>query len=269
MPDPVVVVVGLGEIGRPLLTILSRKYVCKGVDVEPADIVEPCSVMHICVPYQVADFVAIVSGYIRKYRPQLTIVHSTVIPGTTRLICENTASSVAYSPVRGKHAHMERDMLRYNKFVAGIDPRVSELAVAHLSEAGFKTETFRTPEIGELTKLLETTWLGVLIGWTQEMERFAQAYGASFEEINTFIKEIDFLPSSIFPGFIGGHCVMPNIALLQKRFQSLFLDAIVHSNKSKEQALPNSQQRQDNYESRIDRLRILGPESSACPQPNR
>src|SRR6266568_5801634 len=173
MLDPIVIVVGLGEIGRPLLTILSRRFVCKGIDIEPVDIVEPCSVMHICFPYQIPDFVTTVSSYIRKYRPQLTIVHSTVVPGTTRQIYESTASSVAYSPVRGKHSHMEHDMLRYKKFVAGVDPLVSRLAMAHLSEAGFTTDTFKTPEMGELTKLLETTWFGVLIGWTQEMERFA------------------------------------------------------------------------------------------------
>ncbi len=58
--------------------------------------------------------------------------------------------------------------------------------------------------------------------------------------MNAFIKEIDFLPSHIFPGWIGGHCVMPNIELLQERIQSQFLDAVVVSNAKKEQALLNS-----------------------------
>jgi len=42
-----VVVVGQGEIGRPLLEILSRSYECIGVDIEPVDAGSPCSVLHI------------------------------------------------------------------------------------------------------------------------------------------------------------------------------------------------------------------------------
>ena len=53
--------------------------------------------------------------------------------------------------------------------------------------------------MGELSKLVETTWLGVLIGWAQEIERMAAASGGSYEEVNEFIKEISFLPSSV-PG---------------------------------------------------------------------
>jgi len=68
------------------------------------------------------------------------------------------------------------------------------------------------------------------------VERVAESYGASFEEVNAFITEIDFLPSHIFPGRIGGHCVMPNIELLQQRIQSQFLDTVVLSNAKKEQA---------------------------------
>ncbi len=135
---------------------------------------------------------------------------------------------------------MEEDLLRYKKFVAGIDNIATTLALEHLAAAGFSTDLFRTPEIGELAKLIETTWLGILIGWAQDVERFAESYDASFDEMNAFIKEIDFLPSHIFPGWIGGHCVMPNIELLQERIQSQFLDAVVVSNAKKEQALLNS-----------------------------
>ena len=67
-----------------------------------------------------------------------------------------------------------------------------------------------------------------------------ESYGASFEEVNAFIQEVEFLPSHIFPGWIGGHCVMPNIELLQESIQSQFLDAVVRSNAKKEQALLNS-----------------------------
>jgi UDP-N-acetyl-D-mannosaminuronate dehydrogenase len=96
-----------------------------------------------------------------------------------------------------------------------------------------KVGIFRNPDTGEVSKLLETTWLGVLIGWAQEMERMAAQCEASYEEVNVFIEEINFLPSHVFPGHIGGHCVMPNIAILRERFKSKMLDAIVESNDAK------------------------------------
>jgi len=232
------VVVGLGEVGRPLLNILSKTFECVGVDVSPVDIEQPCSVLHVCYPYQIPGFVAATANYMDKYRPQLTLVHSTVAPGTSRELQQAASSErIAYSPVRGKHARMEGDMLRYTKFVAASSPTIAQAAASHLSHAGFKTALFRTPEIGELSKLLETTYLGLLVAWTQEVERFAEHYGASAQEVNAFIQEIDFLPSHIFPGHIGGHCVMSNIEILRAQFRSKFLDAIVESNELKHEQL--------------------------------
>ena len=43
MSDSVVIVVGQGEIGKPLQTILSRTYHCIGVDIEPIEAAAPCS----------------------------------------------------------------------------------------------------------------------------------------------------------------------------------------------------------------------------------
>jgi len=224
----------MGEVGIPLHAILSTIYSCVPVDIEPVAVCTPGSVLHICYPFQVEDFVGTTVSYIDKYRPELTIINSTVPPGTTRSIQRRSEAAVAFSPVRGKHAKMQQDMLFYRKFVAGCDSRSTELAERHFADAGFKTGRFQSPEVAELSKLLETTWLGILVGWAQEVERFGANYGASYEEINSFIEEIDFLPSHIFPGAIGGHCVMQNIDLLRQQFQSDFLSAVINSNKLKE-----------------------------------
>src|SRR5437764_10365326 len=115
--DGIVVVVGMGEVGKPLLQILSRRYECMGVDIQPLEIAKPCSVLHICFPFQIPDFVGTAVSYVLKYQPALTIINSTVAPGTTRKIEEAVGGrAVAYSPVRGKHCRMESDMLRYKKF---------------------------------------------------------------------------------------------------------------------------------------------------------
>lgn len=232
-----VIVAGLGEVGGPLLNILKSVYQTAGVDISPVDVPGPCSVLHVCYPYQLPDFVGTTVAYVEKYKPQMVIVNSTVGVGTTRAIQERVDVPVVYSPVRGKHAKMEQDMLRYQKFVVGATPAVTQKAVEHFSRAGFKVATFPTFEAGEVSKLLETTWLGMIVGWAQEIERLAKECGASYDDVNAFMKEIDYLPKNVFPGYIGGHCVMPNIAILRKRFASHFLDAIVESNECKEKEL--------------------------------
>lgn len=235
MAEQIVIVAGLGEVGRPLLRILERRYPCLGIDVQPVKVEKPCSVLHVCYPFQISDFVGTTTKYIERLQPELTIINSTVAVGTTRDIQRRVSTPLAYSPVRGKHAKMEQDMLRYQKFVAAIDARATEMAIRHFADAGLKVAKFPTLEAGELSKLLETTWLGMLVGWAQEIERLAGACGATYQDVDAFVQEIDYLPKGIFPGHIGGHCVMPNIALLRQTFQSNFLDAVVKSNESKKE----------------------------------
>jgi UDP-glucose 6-dehydrogenase len=228
-----VIVVGMGEIGQPLCRILSKTYRCSQVDIQPVEPPGPCSVLHICYPFQGHNFVETTANYIHKYRPAITIINSTVVPGTTNQVSKLSGAKVAYSPVRGKHAKMEEDMLFYAKFVAADDLETQAQAVAHFKDAGFKTNTFPSASAGEVAKLIETTWLGVLVGWAQEVERIAALHGARYEDVNAFIQEIPFLPHDIFPGSIGGHCVMPNIAILRSQLHSAFLEAIVISNEQK------------------------------------
>jgi len=254
-----VVVAGLGEVGSPLFHILSRTYECAGIDIEPVVIDAPVLALHICYPFQIPGFTAVTAEYIRRLRPGLTIVHSTVPPGTTREIGRIAGDcAIAFSPVRGKHIRMEQEMLRYRKFVAAPQTSAMQAATDHLGQAGFCTATLPTPELAELAKLLETTYLGVLIAWAQEMERLAAQYEGSFSDVNRFIEEIDFLPSHIFPGAIGGHCVLPNIELLRSRVESQFLDLVVESNALKQQAQSAVCTGAANDQDRTDRVGVLG-----------
>jgi UDP-N-acetyl-D-mannosaminuronate dehydrogenase len=254
-----VIVAGLGEVGKPLLRILSRTFECAGIDVDPSVIDRPCSVLHICYPFQIARFAEVTVEYVRELRPALTVIHSSVPPGTTREIQEFAGDTpIAYSPVRGKHARMIDDMQRYRKFVAAPTRGGLEAARDHLSMAGFRTATMPSPELAELAKLLETTYLGVLIAWTQEMERIAMRYGGDFKDVNSFVEEVNFLPSHIFPGVIGGHCVLPNIDLLRSQLESPFLDLIVESNSLKIQQPVAAGVGVTHDQDRTDRVGVLG-----------
>jgi UDP-N-acetyl-D-mannosaminuronate dehydrogenase len=230
-----VVVVGLGEVGKPLFEILSRHYSAVGVDIAPpAEDVKNVSVLHICFPFEIGDFVGETARYIARFNPKLTVVNSTVGVGTTRAIAERTGTAVVHSPVRGKHIRMREEMLHYAKFIGAIDPAAGEAAAQHFQAAGMKTKVLSTPEATELAKLTETTYFGLMIAWAQELERYCDQSGANYEEIIAFYEEIKFFPTvKYFPGVIGGHCVMPNIKILHKFTQSDILEAIESSNQMK------------------------------------
>src|SRR5205807_5974780 len=132
----IVLVAGTGEVGKPLFRILSKTFDCVGVDIEPVAIHEPCGVLHVCYPFQIPDFVRVTAEYICKYSPRVTIINSTVAPGTTRTIQELVGDyAVAYSPIRGKHVRMEQDLLRYKKFVAAPRSKALQLALMHFRQA--------------------------------------------------------------------------------------------------------------------------------------
>jgi UDP-N-acetyl-D-mannosaminuronate dehydrogenase len=88
-----------------------------------------------------------------------------------------------------------------------------------------------SPETAELAKLTETTYFGLLIAWAQDVSRYCDQLNVSYDEVVSFYDEIAFLPRVRYtPGVIGGHCVMPNIAILKHVFESDLLDAIITSN---------------------------------------
>ena len=230
-----VVVVGLGEVGRPLFELISDKYNAIGIDIEPVITDGECAVLHICYPFS-ERFVRTAVQYIEQNRPALTVINSTVAPGTTRLVHRFTGAPIVYSPIRGKHFKMKRDLLLYTKFIGGVDREAALRASEHFRSIGMKTRLVPSPETAELAKLTETTYFGLLIAWAQEVERYCNHLDVDYDDVASFYEEVQFLPSTkYFPGAIGGHCVMPNIAILKRTFESELLNAIVASNDMKTQ----------------------------------
>jgi len=230
-----VLVVGLGEVGRPLLAILSQRYQAVGIDIKnPAEQIERTDVMHICYPFEIADFVSETVRYIGHYKPALTIINSTVGVGTTRKVARGANADVVHSPVRGKHAHMQEEMLSYTKFIGALDSRAAHNAAGHFEASGFKTRILPSPETTELGKLAETTYFGMMIAWAQEVERYCDRTGTKYDEVISLFDEIKFFPPiKYFPGTIGGHCVMRNIEILSRVDRSALLQAIQTSNEKK------------------------------------
>jgi UDP-N-acetyl-D-mannosaminuronate dehydrogenase len=229
-----VVVVGLGEVGKPLLELISQQHDTVGVDISPVERIKHVDVLHICYPFEIKNFIGETLRYIEFFEPTLTIINSTVGIGTTRAIGERSGAAVVNSPVRGKHARMLEELRLYTKFVGATDPAVGEEAAQHFRSVGLKTRVLSSPEATELAKLTETTYFGLMIAWAQQIERYCDQAGADYNEVTSFYEEIKFFPPvKYFPGIIGGHCVMPNINILSKFDRSAILEAIEASNRMK------------------------------------
>lgn len=233
-----VVIVGLGEVGKPLSEIVAERHEVFGVDVDLSPPVNRCDVMHVCFPFRDQKFVVQVSEYIERYQPALTIINSTVAPGTTRRIGDQSRVAVVNSPIRGKHFRMRAEMLHYTKFIGALDPQSGARAAEHFQSIGMRTKLLGSPEATEIAKLTETTYFGVLIAWAQEVERYCKVLGVDYDEVVSFYDEIKFFPAvKYFPGAIGGHCVMPNIEILLQNFPSGLLEAVAYSNRLKEKGV--------------------------------
>ena len=240
-------VVGLGEVGGALADVLDGTRPVLRHDIERREFKDPIGIMHICIPFaSSAQFEPLVVDYIGRFKPELTIINSTVLPGTTRSISEKSGTPVAYSPVRGKHVKMAKDLLHYVKFVAAGEEEWAEKAAAHFQQHGMKTRVLDKPETLEVAKLGETTYFGVIIAWAQELNRYVERVGGDYDEAIEFFDEVAFLPRQrYFPGFIGGHCVIPNINLLLKIDSAPLLEAVLDSNQRRAEELKEQSARAD------------------------
>jgi UDP-N-acetyl-D-mannosaminuronate dehydrogenase len=175
---------------------------------------------------------------LERFTPEYAIINSTVQPGTTNKIYEKVKIPIAYSPIRGKHTRMLEDIYHYTKYVSGVDKDTTNKAMEHFEKAGIKTKAFSTPTTLELANLMSTTYFGLLIAWAQEANRFCEKLNVDYDEVMSFTNEITYFPPVIFqPGYITGHCVMPNIEILKDVVDSDLLDTIEKSNEMKRKEL--------------------------------
>ena len=242
MGDEVIVVIGLGEVGMPIYEIaLDAGVRAYGYDADPAkrihelsQVPRPVEFMHVAFPCRSGDeFVDAVVGYARELKAKAIVIHSTVVPGTTRDIWRRLGIPVAYSPVRGKHPNLKRHLKMWPKWVASADPGQVGLFVKHLEELGFEVKTAGKPETLELAKLWETVYRAVMIASWQEVHRIAREVGANLKAIAEFVAEVHEVLGDrpvYYPGFIGGHCLIPNTKLLAQVHPSKLFEFILESN---------------------------------------
>ena len=240
-----VVVIGLGEVGKPIYEILKESFAeVYGYDLNPSARVDeleniPTSidVIHIAYPFKgFNDFVDSVAGYAYKLGAETVIVHSTVAPGTTRIIQSRIEAHVAYSPVRGKHPYLKDHLMFWPKWVSAVNREALEHARIHLEQAGFRVRVAPDPESLELAKLWETVYRAAMIACWQEAHRIARMFKADIGVIAEFISEVHEVLRDrpvYYPDFIGGHCLIPNTRILHEITGSDLLEFILQSNEKR------------------------------------
>jgi UDP-N-acetyl-D-mannosaminuronate dehydrogenase len=258
-----VLIVGLGEVGRPLYELIkeSGKYDVYGLDLHEAkmkalqqiSLPSNIDIMHVCVPCsKKEEFITIVRDYIERFRPRLTIINSTVPPGTSMELCKTSnEAQIAYSPIRGVHKgddHMKWEIERWTKYIGGATGQAAEAAKRHFEKVGLKTKVLTSSTETELAKLYETTYRAWMISCFQEMHRIAVHFNAKFDDAVDFLEDThrERLDRPVmFPGEIGGHCLIPNAKLLLDSYDSEFLRLILKSNERRKLEMENQKTKEE------------------------
>ena len=228
------VVAGLGEIGKPILKLLSKNNTTVGFDLNP-DLIDErkferyknlqTSFLHVTIPVS-SKFESNLLQLYKKFKPECIVIHSTISPGTIEQIQKKLDVPLIYSATRGVHKRMLKDIKRYTKFfaISKNAPKKQWAIKAYstkMKNCGIKTKQMSKPETLELAKIIcDTSYLGWLINYAQFSNMIAQRYNVNYDEMWSFSDEIHkFLGNrpKMYPGFIGGHCVIPNIDLMHNQ----------------------------------------------------
>jgi UDP-N-acetyl-D-mannosaminuronate dehydrogenase len=224
-------VIGLGEIGDPILKIVSKGFPTIGYDVDPKLMDKkkyikfeniPTVLVHVCIPFS-KTFESTIIKIEKKHTPRAIVIHSTISVKTTEVLQKKLGIPIIYSPIRGVHKRMLKDLKRYTKFYSVFDwaPHsnwASKLFVKRMNKVGIKTSKMTNPTTLELAKIVvDTSYYGWLINYAQISQMISSKHKVNYEEMWSFADEIHkFLGNrpKMFPGFIGGHCVIPNLELM-------------------------------------------------------
>jgi len=225
------VVAGLGEIGLPILRLLSKTRTVVGYDVNPKLMDQKkfdkhedqdTVFLHVCIPFS-SKFQIHIKNLYKQFFPKCIVIHSTISPYTTKKLQAGLKIPIIYSATRGVHRRMFSDLKKYTKFYA-LEKNAPKKQWAtqtfskYMKKCGVKTKKMSDPITLELSKIIvDTSYYGWLINYAQLSNMIARKHNVDFDEMWLFADEIHkFLKNrpKMFPGFIGGHCVIPNLELI-------------------------------------------------------
>jgi len=236
-------ILGYGEVGQAIAKLYKKPLI---KDLKRDDGLIDLDILNICIPYS-DKFIKISEKEIKRAKPKLIIIHSTIAPGTTEKLSLKFNGMVVHSPIRGVHPNLYKGIKTFIKYIGADNKKAGKLAEKHLRSLGIETKVFYPSLATELGKILDTTYYGVIIAWHGEMKKICDKFNVDFEKAvsdfnRTYNKGYAKLRMSnvvrpvLYPPkyFIGGHCIVPNAEILKKYFNSLAIDLIFKYRKKNE-----------------------------------
>lgn len=222
-------ILGYGEIGKAVAKFYKNPFI---KDLKRNDGLTEIDVLHVCIPWS-EKFINIVRKAIKESGAKLTIIHSTVIPGTTKKI----GGAVVHSPVRGVHPDLYGGIKTFVKYIGADNKVAGQVAKKHLETLGITTKLVNSSKITEALKLWDTTQYGLFIVLNKEIKVWCDENGVDFETVYTDANktynqgykklgrdEVVRPYLKYMPGKIGGHCVIPNAQLLKSKIAKFIVN---------------------------------------------
>lgn len=230
-------ILGYGEVGQAIAKFYGSagSPQAKIKDLNRDDGLKGVEILHVCLPWG-NNFVKIVKKEIKKIKPKLTIIHSTVAPGTIKKI----GGITVHSPIRGMHPNLYPGIKTFVKYIGADNQKAGQLAKKHLESLGIKTKVFMPSVTTEIGKLLDTSYYALCIAWHGEMKKLCDKYKIDFKKAvadfnQTYnqgykkLGKLNVIRPVLHPPKDGirGHCLILNAEILKKDYNSQALDLIL------------------------------------------
>lgn len=226
---------GYGEVGQAIAKFYRN---LKIKDLKRNDGLEGVDILHICIPWG-NNFIKIAKAEIKRIKPELTIIHSTVPLRTTEKLSFSVKklSFVVHSPIRGVHPNLFKGIKTFVKYIGADNKKAGKMAQRHFKALGIKTKVFYPSAVTEAIKLWDTTQYGWMILLNKEIKKWCDKKGLNFDAIyadanKSYNKGYSKLGRAevlrpflrYMPGPIGGHCIIPNCKILDSDIAKIILD---------------------------------------------
>lgn len=237
-------IIGAGEVGTALRIIFSTKHETLLADIDPP-YYEGVKILHIAFPDS-HQFVNQVVEYVGEYKPDLTVIHSSIAIGTT----DKCGEHVVHSPIRGRHPNLAKEMRVYPKFVGGSDMDDIYTAAEFFESVNWPTIVCDDAKMTECLKLLSNAHMALEVAWRQEVDRVLGNFCGNLDYLDETYRRWE---GSYYDGYkrlnqaqlmrprlsadpIGGHCLLECVKLLNSQFGSKAFDFILESNEKAKEA---------------------------------
>lgn len=214
----VLVMGGDGKVGSALVGALRNGNEVHIAEINRKPEPQKFDVLHVAIPWQ-GDFVSKVNALVKEFKIGLTINHSTVAVGATKLV----NGDAVHSPILGQHDDLDNEIYRFPKWIGCNDDNVGKRAWAHLSASGLEAYIFGGSDETELFKLLCLYRYFNELAFYETADRILSSLKVNKSLLNKWTRGYNkgyegtkFKRSLLeFPkGKIGGTCVAQNSKML-------------------------------------------------------